>query len=1346
MSKLNLAIALQGNLSKGAKGTSPVGPAATDAIWAALPADQKAIRAGQKYVLVNGALLTLEVHAAAVLKANETLMDEQLADALKAEGFMGAEWEYPGFVALYKVPGLEEIGYYLYATPWWNSDNELDFNLNDPTGDVIFADSAPFIAQESPESLDLAALVSMYKRIITQRLPEFVAAAQKDKAEHPDKKAYTGEGAGLPADDPNEDLSWNGLTEPFQEWLTKSFEMRERGEENKTPQEYWDAMTPEDKRITSKEWEKDMGLRPRASLLSRGSKAVQHAIAWLEEADPDNAPDLDTTMAEIKSEIERTGNPALKKALAHLNQAGSSDDVDSIITQLRGSKVLAAEAPKKEKPLKAIPPIKENQAAPKRDQKEADHYKSLLKDRKRPAVIVKNKMGTEGTIYEAKEVSMTQLRDRAEDFSLAQWCETMQEARKTAKILEEGRQDKGVQPSSWPTTKSPQALSEEEIKKLPTETEKVNRLRRSDVTAGRTLKAANDEGEDEEVQDINSADEAFERSSDSYSRDRYEDKAWKQIIESLIAKGFTPQDAYDVLMSKYPRWVGDSVQRSTPTDKNGKPVPSHMHPDAYDAITHPITFKDWSGGIKEADYKAMADMIREELGREPGYKGGVKAGFGDIYMDDGTRNKALNQANAIIRQLKAKVKRYGLQESLGQRELRHYYDDCVHGKFGKMSYSDAGVMENLLREAIENIDMHGSLKMVARLKAKLIALKADRWSDPHKSGKSRRGEVTHTLDDFIRGIDEVKQASMELMQIWDGLDEGDADLVVNKYPFGMDFEMEWPAALMEWRHSIEEKMDANDKTFQRDLKRMTQPRASQVAAVGEPMFEEVTGDEPYKVVDLETGGESYHRNKEQAYKMAAIIKTRLGHNYRIEVRQQQTPDSPEDILNQPGVKHPIPGARRQVLAGPTCSICGDVLEDPSEDGFKKHLEEIHSNRPWIKRPEGLSKAADKIMERLSQQKPKASMIKANWPVWSRDLPGIVVQVWKMPDGTFEWSVDNEDYSVNHEFGVASSLDEAKTASLSSASRFESVEASIKGSLEVCDTCGRKLDPEKGDAFLTDDGGVYCNDCFPGDDGEEDGADGDDSARPGRKAMKKTKARVNASSADAVVLFKEYTAKGLAPEEAAVAALDMLTGGGFAGVSEPSRTTMINKLIDRAKSIEARLSAGVDDLEVLLQTYLAARDAREANSEDPAVEQAFLEAQSKYRTAKAASEKAFFEEFNKAPREARAQFDEALLGPKGPMRNQKMDLPKIEGAIIMAGDPFKAKGFNGTYHLMDDSGAPVTMDEKVTGKNGDGWLHGGTAPQREGDPGLVVVKSIKDPDDDEQSYYPTVYGLHWELVA
>jgi hypothetical protein len=65
------------------------------------------------------------------------------------------------------------------------------------------------------------------------------------------------------------------------------------------------------------------------------------------------------------------------------------------------------------------------------------------------------------------------------------------------------------------------------------------------------------------------------------------------------------------------------------------------------------------------------------------------------------------------------------------------------------------------------------------------------------------------------------------------------------------------------------------------------------------MFQEISGDEPYKVVDLVSGGESFFTDKKDAYKMAFIIKTRLGHNYRIEFRDPGSPDSPAELLRLP---------------------------------------------------------------------------------------------------------------------------------------------------------------------------------------------------------------------------------------------------------------------------------------------------------------------------------------------------------------------------------------------------------------------------------------------------------------
>lgn len=49
------------------------------------------------------------------------------------------------------------------------------------------------------------------------------------------------------------------------------------------------------------------------------------------------------------------------------------------------------------------------------------------------------------------------------------------------------------------------------------------------------------------------------------------------------------------------------------------------------------------------------------------------------------------------------------------------------------------------------------------------------------------------------------------------------------------------------------------------------------------MFTIVTGNEKYKVVDLDTGGETYFDEKLDAYKFMAYIVNVLGHHYRLEV-------------------------------------------------------------------------------------------------------------------------------------------------------------------------------------------------------------------------------------------------------------------------------------------------------------------------------------------------------------------------------------------------------------------------------------------------------------------------------
>ena len=49
-------------------------------------------------------------------------------------------------------------------------------------------------------------------------------------------------------------------------------------------------------------------------------------------------------------------------------------------------------------------------------------------------------------------------------------------------------------------------------------------------------------------------------------------------------------------------------------------------------------------------------------------------------------------------------------------------------------------------------------------------------------------------------------------------------------------------------------------------------------------FTVITGNERYKVIDDETGGESFFDELIDAYKMASIIAVRLNHHYTIEDR------------------------------------------------------------------------------------------------------------------------------------------------------------------------------------------------------------------------------------------------------------------------------------------------------------------------------------------------------------------------------------------------------------------------------------------------------------------------------
>lgn len=62
------------------------------------------------------------------------------------------------------------------------------------------------------------------------------------------------------------------------------------------------------------------------------------------------------------------------------------------------------------------------------------------------------------------------------------------------------------------------------------------------------------------------------------------------------------------------------------------------------------------------------------------------------------------------------------------------------------------------------------------------------------------------------------------------------------------------------------------------------PRLCGVELDRPPAFQVVTGQEPYKVIDLVTSGETYHKEKIQAYRMMSFLINVRRHNYRLEVK------------------------------------------------------------------------------------------------------------------------------------------------------------------------------------------------------------------------------------------------------------------------------------------------------------------------------------------------------------------------------------------------------------------------------------------------------------------------------
>lgn len=107
-------------------------------------------------------------------------------------------------------------------------------------------------------------------------------------------------------------------------------------------------------------------------------------------------------------------------------------------------------------------------------------------------------------------------------------------------------------------------------------------------------------------------------------------------------------------------------------------------------------------GVQDVGDKSKMSGAKTSAGKRREAR--VKAGFGDTEVDQATRDKVQAEMAAILKKLKAKVARYGLQETLGQTEVRKFHDDCLKGKFGKMAYHQAAKFEDDLRTWVESIN------------------------------------------------------------------------------------------------------------------------------------------------------------------------------------------------------------------------------------------------------------------------------------------------------------------------------------------------------------------------------------------------------------------------------------------------------------------------------------------------------------------------------------------------------------------------------------------------------------------------------------------------------------------
>ena len=173
----------------------------------------------------------------------------------------------------------------------------------------------------------------------------------------------------------------------------------------------------------------------------------------------------------------------------------------------------------------------------------------------------------------------------------------------------------------------------------------------------------------------------------------YPDYCCKEHLEEAIANG--SEERLRRMDEEDPQAMVESGQRKKPVKH---PYPRFKVEAAAASSSSASSSSASSSSAskpKTVQGKRRAAAMKAELG--PG-------GWGPK-ADPGAVSKAQNEMQAIVRKIKAKVARYGLQESMGQNEVRKFHDACMAGKFGKMEYTQAAKLEEELRNLVEAIEM-----------------------------------------------------------------------------------------------------------------------------------------------------------------------------------------------------------------------------------------------------------------------------------------------------------------------------------------------------------------------------------------------------------------------------------------------------------------------------------------------------------------------------------------------------------------------------------------------------------------------------------------------------------------